>query len=199
MGLSKMYFPKFQLALVSKLLGTGSGLGFSRVPNLGQYVHLGIWKNTDDSKKYEKSNILLRLMKKFATEVEVHQLIPYRSHGVWDGKNPYPNIQHNENSNEKVVVLTRAKVKFKFLYSFWKNVGPCNKSLTDSKGRLFSAGLGEWPFSHPITYSIWENLDAAKNFAYQQPQHAAAIAGAKGGKWFKEDLFVRYELYFQPH
>ncbi|CAN0170459.1 unnamed protein product, partial [Chrysoparadoxa australica] len=59
---------------------------------------------------------------------------------------------------------------------------------------LFSAGLGEWPFSHPITLSVWRHLDDAKNFAYEHVEHAKAAQSARDGSWFKEDLFVRFSI-----
>ncbi|MBU2018959.1 MAG: hypothetical protein KJ941_04870 [Bacteroidetes bacterium] len=194
MGISKFWFPSSKKSKVSKLLGTGSGLGFSRKPNFGQYAHFGIWQNKGDELVYLDQNILLRWMKKYAFETFTHRLVPFQSRGIWDGKNPYPTIPPQAESSDKVVILTRAKVKFKHLLDFWKHVSPSNLRLAASEGRIFSAGLGEWPFSHPITYSVWENLDAAKAFAYGHPEHAAAIKGARDGKWFKEDLFVRFEL-----
>ena len=194
MGLSKIWFPKKKAMGVNKLLGTGSGLGFSRKANLGQYVHFGIWDSLKDYEEYSKSSFLLNWLNRYSTTSYVLQLEPYQSKGKWDGINPYPNIPANHEEEGNVVILTRAKVKLKNLFDFWKHVHPTNERLKLSKGRMFSAGLGEWPFSHPITFSIWENLDRAKDFACSQIGHGAAATAARKGNWFKEDLFVRYRI-----
>ncbi len=192
MGFSKVIRPKGKGMLVGKLLGTGSGLGFSRKPNWGQYAHFAIWENEDRAKEYFSSSALIRRLTKWSQKQVVLEMQPYQSRGIWDGKNPYPQIPTSAEMEGSVAILTRAKLKTKNILDFWKHVEPVNTSLANSKGRLFSAGLGEWPFSHPITFSLWEDISAAKEFAYSQPFHAAAIKGARDGSWFKEDMFVRF-------
>ncbi len=194
MGFSKLWFPKPTYASVNKLLGTGSGLGFSRKPNYGQYAHFGVWENEGDEQKYASKNILLRWMDHVCFEKIILEMAPFQSRGIWDGLNPYPGIASMAEKEGQIAILTRAKVKGKHIFDFWKHVNPSNHRLSLSEGRLFSAGLGEWPFSHPITFSVWKNLDFAKAFAYQHPEHAAAIKGARDGGWFREDLFVRFEI-----
>ncbi len=194
MGFSKLIRPKGQGMLVGKLLGTGAGLGFSRKPNWGQYAHFAIWETEEAAKNYFEQSTLIRRLSKHAQHKVVLEMEPYQSRGIWDGKNPYATIPTSAEMEGKVAILTRAKLKGKNILDFWKHVAPVNSSLAESKGRLFSAGMGEWPFSHPITFSVWENIQAAKEFAYSQPFHSAAIKGAREGGWFKEDLFVRFAV-----
>ncbi len=192
MGFSKVIRPKGKGMLVGKLLGTGSGLGFSRKPNWGQYAHFAVWESEAAAKEYFSKSTLIRRLTKHSQRQILMELSPYQSRGIWDGKNPYPAIPNSAEMEGSVAILTRAKLKAKNIIDFWRHVQPVNKSLAESKGRLFSAGLGEWPFSHPITFSVWEDIDAAKEFAYSQPFHSAAIKGARDGNWFKEDMFVRF-------
>lgn len=194
MGFSKLIRPKGEGMLVGKLLGTGSGLGFSRKPNWGQYAHFAVWETREAADRYFAQSSLIRRLGRHAQRKVEFKMEPYQSRGIWDGNNPYPNIPSSGEKAGKIAILTRAKLKTKNILDFWKHVDPVNKSLADSHGRLFSAGLGEWPFSHPITFSVWENLEAAKEFAYSQPFHSAAIKGAREGAWFKEDLFVRFGI-----
>ncbi|MDG2463745.1 MAG: hypothetical protein P8M61_01535 [Crocinitomicaceae bacterium] len=49
--------------LVGKLLGTGSGLGFSGKPNWGQYAHFAVWTETDTKKYFDSSTFIRRLAK----------------------------------------------------------------------------------------------------------------------------------------
>ncbi len=194
MGFSKLIRPMGKGMRVGKLLGTGSGLGFSRKPNWGQYAHFAIWESEKDAEDYFMKSALIRRMRRWSKSEIRLEMQPYQSRGLWDGVNPYPQAPSAAESGGIVAVLTRAKLKWKNIPDFWKHVEPVNTSLAKSKGRLFSAGLGEWPFSHPITFSVWENLEAAKEFAYQQPFHSKAIQDARKGKWFKEDLFVRFSV-----
>lgn len=194
MGFSKAIRPKGKGMLVGKLLGTGSGLGFSRKPNWGQYAHFAIWENESAAREYFEKSTLIRRLGKWAETKVLLEMQPYQSRGIWDGKNPYQAIPSSAEMEGRVAILTRAKLKAKNILDFWKHVEPVNTSLAESKGRLFSAGMGEWPFSHPITFSVWENIDAAKEFAYSQPFHSAAVKGARDGGWFKEDLFVRFAV-----
>lgn len=194
MGFSKLIRPKGKGMLVGKLLGTGSGLGFSRKPNWGQYAHFSIWESKTAADHYFKSSTLIRRLERWSRSKLVFNMEPFQSKGVWDSKNPYPQIPSSGQSNGTVAILTRAKLKFKNIFDFWKHVEPVNTSLGNSAGRIFSAGMGEWPFSHPITFSVWDNMESAKNFAYTQTFHSEAVKNAKEGKWFKEDLFVRFSV-----
>lgn len=194
MGISKVWFPKGKALGINKFLGTGSGLGFSRKPNLGQYAHFAVWADEQTAKEDKANNRFLRILKKYAFESEQYYLKAYQSRGVWDRIDPYVGIPKHSDQGGEVLILTRAKVKFKHLVDFWKHVGPSNARLAQSSGRLFSAGMGEWPFSHPITLSVWKHLDDAKRFAYQHVEHARAAQAAREGTWFKEDLFVRYAI-----
>lgn len=194
MGISKFARPKGKGMLVGKLLGTGAGLGFSRVPNWGQYAHFAIWENKQAANNYFKESKLIRKLAKHSKKRVEFVMEPYQSRGVWDGKNPYPNAPTSGEMEGQIAILTRAKLKLGNIIDFWKHVKPVNTSLENTKGRLFSAGMGEWPFSHPITFSVWENIEAAKEFAYSQSFHSAAIKGAREGGWFKEEMFVRFEV-----
>jgi hypothetical protein len=194
MGISKFKKVKGDGMLVGKLLGTGAGLGFSRNPNWGQYALLGVWEEEKSAKKFFESNFFHRKFTKLSHKQVVLEMEPFQSRGIWDGKNPYPDIPSSAEGQGQVAILTRAKLKFKNIPSFWKHVDPVNESLKNAEGRLFSAGMGEWHFSHPITFSVWENIEQAKDFAYQQRFHAEAIKGARVGGWFKEDLFVRFQV-----
>jgi hypothetical protein len=194
MGFSKMNPLKGKGMLMGKLLGTGAGLGFSRKPNWGQYALLSIWKTEKESEIYEQQSYYHRKLKTLSFKATILEMVPFQSRGIWDGKNPFPMISPNAESIGQVAILTRAKLKLKKIPSFWKHVNPVNESLKKAKGRLFSAGMGEWHFSHPITFSVWDNMESAKDFAYQQHFHSTAIKDAREGEWFKEDLFVRFEV-----
>ncbi|CAN0254748.1 unnamed protein product, partial [Chrysoparadoxa australica] len=59
MGISKVWFPKGKAKSINKFLGTGSGLGFSRRPNLGQYADFAVWGSEADAKADQAKNPFL--------------------------------------------------------------------------------------------------------------------------------------------
>ena len=73
-----------------------------------------------------------------------------------------------------------------------------SEKLTETNGYLYSVGIGEIPFVKQGTLSIWQNEKALKNFAYTD-NHAAILAKSKKEKWYKEEMFVRFELLEEKH
>ena len=197
MGLSKIRFRKDN-SIVNKFLGTGSGLGFSRIPDFGKYANFSIWKNQEDFQGYFKKSRFYNYILSLSCKVIQYDLYIEQSKGVWDKMNPYPNAPKKATVQGSVAILTRAKVKPKNLISFWKRVRSTNSSLKHSKGLQFSAGLGEWPFSHPITFSVWDSIEDANNFSTGQSAHGKAAKSSVDHKWFRESLFVRYSIKKAP-
>ncbi|MFT5581161.1 MAG: hypothetical protein ACI9G9_000407 [Psychromonas sp.] len=194
MGFSKFIRVKAEGMKLGKLLGTGSGLGFSQKPNWGKYAHIAVWETKEDAENYYSKSHLIKMLERYSFKKDQFEMLPYQSKGVWDGKNPYEGVSNNGAQQGEVAILTRAKVKIKNLPDFWKYVKPSNKSLSEADGRIYSAGMGEWPFSHPITFSVWESLDHAVRFAHGVSVHGKAAKAARDGKWFREDLFVRFAV-----
>ena len=44
------------------------------------------------------------------------------------------------------------------------------------------------------TSNNWENLDAVHAFAYKGKAHSEIVKNTRKKKWYKEDLFSRFEL-----
>jgi heme-degrading monooxygenase HmoA len=45
------------------------------------------------------------------------------------------------------------------------------------------------------TFSVWENVEALKNFAYNSPEHQEAIKKTRQIDWYKEEMFARFQPY----
>ena len=192
MGIMKFGKMKAPGMMLGKMLGTGSGIGFGLKPNLNKYATISIFENEAQAQSYLRNSKLLKSLRKYALKETVILLETTQSRGEWDGKIPYTDL--SEFKNGKIAVLTRAKLRFTKIPSFWKTVSPVNESLSKSSGLLFSAGMGEWPFSHPITFSIWDKCESMENFAIHKTEHSTAVKLAIEGKWFRESLFVRYNV-----
>lgn len=96
-----------------------------------------------------------------------------------------------------IAVLTRATIRLSKLNSFWKNVDGVAQQMAGAHGLITSIGIGEVPFIKQATFSIWENKELMKAFAYQMHQHQDVIKKTKKRTGIvKTCLFVLYP--FRP-
>ena len=118
------------------------------------------------------------------------------SHGFWDKKNPFRGDSYNSKSevNKKIVVITRATLRWNRLLSFWNAVPRASKAIKNAKGVLYYKGIGEWPFIQQATISIWDNFKSINDFAYKDKIHSDIVKVTRKKKWYKEDLFSRFNL-----
>ena len=56
-------------------------------------------------------------------------------------------------------------------------------------------GIGEAPIGRLATFSLWESLAAARNFAYSMPDHVEVIRRTRAEDWYAEEMFARFEPY----
>ena len=92
-----------------------------------------------------------------------------------------------------VAILTRATIRFSKLKAFWKNVNGVAAEDGRCRGFITSIGIGELPLIKQATFSIWQSMEAMKQFAYQDPRHLEVIKKTRQGRWYREDMFVRFK------
>jgi hypothetical protein len=194
MGLVFFRFRKNNNLYFHKFLGTAGGKGFSLWPDLSTYVFLGVWKSENDFELCFKSNPVFKDYKLKASSMRTLFLKSIHSHGSWDGINPFFNEKSIQKKENKIVVITRATLRWSSLIQFWKSIPMASKSISKATEVLYYKGIGEWPFIQQATVSIWTNLKSINDFAYKDPIHAEIIKKSKVQKWYKEDLFSRFYL-----
>tara|TARA_B100001094_G_scaffold201063_1_gene195060 strand:+ start:855 stop:1463 length:609 start_codon:yes stop_codon:yes gene_type:complete len=177
-----------------KLLGTGSGKGFSLYPDFSTYAILCVWEKESFAKVFiEKSNHS-KLISKKAFSREDFFLSPIKSHGLWDGINPFSVTKHEFNKESKIAIITRATLNKNKLFEFWKSVPQASLAIQNAKGVEWFKGIGEWPFIQQATFSVWDNIGSVKEFAYGSGVHSKIVTKTRKRNWYKEDLFARFEL-----
>ena len=180
-----------------KFLGTGGGMGFSLRPDFSTYAFLGVWDNFSVYKDcINEHSVFIEYRKKAITQRDL-VLSPLKSHGLWNGQNPFfNNIVSEEKKyyNHKAVVITRATLRWNRLFSFWKSVPAASKAIEEAEGVNYYKGIGEWPFIQQATVSIWDNFEFVNAFAYKGKAHADIVKKTRQMKWYKEDLFSRFYL-----
>ncbi len=175
----------------SKMLGTGRH-GFSVIPDFNQYTFLATWESERQADAFFASPVFQNYASQ-ALEHSTLKMRPIQAHGQWDGVEPFVVTETVEKGyNGKVVVLTRAKIKFSKLLDFWRHVPQANASLRKSPGVLLALGIGEVPLVEQATVSVWENVEFLKNFAYRQPGHKEIVQRTRERGWYSEELFARF-------
>ncbi len=175
-----------------KLLGTGSKNGFSVFPDFSNYVVISSWKNDNDREKFLQTNkVINNVIKKCSERIEI-KIDPYESKGSWDKLNPFKN--NSKYNNERILIITRARVKFKKIIDFFINTSKASNSIKHHEGAHFYKGVGELPIIEQATISIWENEEKMKFYAYNNSDHMKVIMKARKRKWYSEELFVRCNI-----
>ena len=59
---------------------------------------------------------------------------------------------------------------------------------------IFKIGVGEVPWLHQVTFSIWPDSAAMAEFARVDGPHARAIRAVRAGGWFREELYARFDV-----
>ncbi len=177
-----------------KLMGSGKGLGFNPLPDWSTYALLQIWKTEADAIHFMENSPLISLYDKNSSDRISLFMKNIIAHGKWSKQEPFlPSASLNDQN--PVAVITRATIKNSQLLRFWKYVPTAQKPIKNAEGLIYTKGIGEIPIKQMATFSIWNNLDCVKNYAYKSREHAQAVKMTRQYNWYSEELFARFELY----
>lgn len=176
-----------------KLLGSGHGKGFSMKPNFRRYGLLCTWENEAAADAFLQESALMQEYKLHIDEVWTVKLLPFQSHGQWDGQEPFAPTLTEKYTGGPMAVLTRASINWRALPSFWRFVPQASRALDAAEGLLCSIGLGELPLVRQATFSVWESEEAMKAYAYKNPLHREVMRRTRAENWYSEELFARFK------
>lgn len=176
-----------------KLCGSGTGEGFTPKPNTAVWGVLCVWQDQETARAALQTRAPFRWYHANATESWTVFLRPISSRGSWSGQSPFA-VENPQMPDHGIVALTRATIKPSILMQFWRRVPDISGVIGDNSDVLMKIGLGEVPFLHQITFSIWPDLASMARFARDPGPHAAAIQAVRDGKWFREELYARFAV-----
>ena len=195
MGFARKKLKKIKQISFFKLFGSGTGEGFTPYPNTSVYAILSVWNNLGEAENNIKEREIFENYRTHSMENWTVFLSPISSRGYWDKTNPFkPNKYEIEIKDNMLAALTRATIKPKIMLKFWFKVPAISKVIGNNKNVLFKMGLGEIPWFHQVTFSIWPNAEAMSDFARKDGPHAKAIQSVREGNWFSEELYARFEV-----
>lgn len=120
-------------------------------------------------------------------------LDPIAATGMWSKRKPFE-PSASAAFDGQVVAITRARIKASQTMRFFKSVPPVTASLHSSPGLISTIGIGEAPIGLQGTFSLWESMQAIKDFAYKGAAHRQAIAQTTEFDWYAEELFARFAV-----
>ncbi len=174
-----------------KLLGTGENGQMSLKPDWQQWGVLAVWDDRASFERFYNQSFIATWWNFFGVEKWTILCEPLQSHGKWDGKEPFGSAVMKDHHGP-IVVLTRANVRYSKFRQFWKSVSAVTNHLHNSKGFIMSLAIGEL-YSLPATFSVWDNIEDMKAYAYASGEHADVIKRARKENWLSEELFARFK------
>ncbi|PQA59456.1 DUF3291 domain-containing protein [Siphonobacter curvatus] len=182
-----------------KWMGTGQGKVFSLKPDFSRYAFLAVWQSESQAKDFFTTAASWQEVQQRASTVRTFALETIRSHGAWNGSNPFQTDSPAEEGTGPIAVITRATLKLRALPAFWRNSYRAAARLEQASGLIYSIGMGEVPYFQQATFSVWESLDAMKAFAYRTADHKEAMRQKEQQQWYGEELFARFvPVPFEP-
>ncbi len=175
-----------------KLCGSGTGEGFTPVPNTSVWAILTVWPDQATADAQLQSAGVFQKWRARADEHWTLHLQPTSARGTWAGQTPFRADAEYEHG--PLAALTRATIKPRILPKFWGRVPDISDVIGDDPNVLFKIGIGELPWLHQVTFSVWPNTTAMADFARRDGPHARAIRAVRDGDWFKEELYARFNI-----
>lgn len=176
-----------------KLCGSGSGEGFTPIPNTAVYAILATWP--DEATARERTGNI-GIFGRYARRAAEHWTIflsPSSARGAWSGDAPFV-AETSVPAGTPLAALTRATIKPSILAQFWKRVPKISAMIGSDPNVAFKIGIGEVPWFHQVTFSVWPNAASMTEFARSGGPHAAAIRAVRDGDWFREELYARFAI-----
>lgn len=175
-----------------KLCGSGTGEGFTPVPNTAVWAILATWPDQETAEHRIRTESVYGRWRERADESWTVFLSPASSRGAWSGTRPFDAT--GEPIDGPLAALTRATLKPSILRRFWGRVPRIEDVIGKDPNVIFKIGIGEVPWVHQVTFSIWPDTTSMNQFARSSGPHSEAIRAVREGGWFKEELYARFRV-----
>jgi hypothetical protein len=190
-----------------RLMGSGRNGSFDLRPDLRQWAIFIVEKAaaaapgepgttaiTSHKTPPTPSRFINNWIKFFNGTTSIYRLQPIEGYGLWEGKEVFGSLPKQTDYEGEIAVLTRATIRIRKLYRFWKNVPAVADKTNNAKGLVISYGIGEIPLIKQATFSVWESRQAMKAFAYNLQEHKDVVRKTHTEKWYREEMFVRFRI-----
>ena len=177
-----------------RLMGSGKGRGFNPLPDWSVYCLIQVWESEEVAEVFFNSSDLIKRYNERTEELFTLYMKNISAGGTWVGINPFEKAADLD-PNVPIAIITRATIKWNWLFKFWKYVPTSEEGLDGNEGLIYTKGVGEVPIIQMATFSLWKDFEAVKQFAYKSKQHQEAIKKTRKYEWYSEELFSRFQPY----
>jgi len=77
---------------------------------------------------------------------------------------------------------------------FWRHVPDISAVIGSDPSVAFKIGIGEVPYLHQVTFSVWPDAASMDHFARRDGPHARAIRAVRAEGLFAEELYARFAV-----
>ncbi len=191
MALARLDLRRTEGARFWKLCGSGTGVGFTPIPNTKVWAILVAWDDAQAAQTALDRGRLYARWRSRANESWTVFLEPSTSRGTWSGQTPFKPAKAT--TNGPLAALTRATIRPRKLLRFWDREPGISEVIGADPNVAFKIGIGEVPWLHQVTFSIWPDAASMDAFARGGP-HAEAIKAVRQEGWFREELYARFSV-----
>jgi spheroidene monooxygenase len=193
MGLARGALSRVKGIGTAKLCGSGTGEGFTPIPNTAVYAILATWPDHDTARRAFFGADVFRRYSARAEERLTIFLTPCSSRGQWGGIAPFvPDAAATPDG--PIAAMTRASIRPGRALRFWRHEPSITQAIGADPNVLFKIGIGEAPLFRQVTFSIWPDTTTMAQFARADGPHAEAIRAVREGRLFSEELYARFRV-----
>ncbi len=192
MALARLALSRTRDLTFWKLFGSGTGEGFTPVPDTSVSAALCVWPDFGTARKRLCDTPVFQRYRAHASEEFTVFLATTQVRGQWSNGRPFKAVTQPDAG--PVVALTRATIRPTVALKFWNRVPDVSAMIGSDPNVAFKIGVGEVPWLHQVTFSIWPDERSMADFARSNGPHARAIRAVRDGDWFREELYARFRL-----
>ena len=195
MGLSRRPLRRMPGLTFFKLLGSGGGAGFLPRPNPAVWAILCAWSSRAAAEAGLAGRPFARWRAR-AGETAQLLLAPQAARGAWSGRTPFAVADGDGGceSHGPIAALTRASIRPRALPAFWRHVPTLDRLIGANRDVLLKVGVGEVPWLHQVTFTVWPDAASMARYARAPGPHADAIRAVREEGLFREDLYARFRV-----
>jgi heme-degrading monooxygenase HmoA len=176
-----------------RLLGTGRGSDTGPSVDLRRTAMFAVWETPEALDAFLADSVIARRWER-AEEYWHCRLRRLGGHGTWRGVDPLEAMVQGDASGQ-IAIITRADVRLRSWRAFGAAGPSVSQELATAPGLRAVVGIGEAPVGRLGTFSIWDSVEAARNFAHTGPEHREVVRRTRAEDWYAEELFARFEPY----
>jgi hypothetical protein len=196
-GLSRMGLDRPLLGTVPglrwwRLLGTGDGDRLTLSADLRRWALLAFWQSPADLEAFIADHPISRRWDALGAERYDLRLATARAQGEWGRARFDVRGAATIEPDAPVAVLTRAAIRPTRLAAFWRAVPGPALDASGHPSLLAAVGIGDVPLLRQATFSVWDSLDGARDYAYRRAAHRDVIDRRRDEQWYSSELFARF-------